>query len=125
MIIGKSFHNHKLGKQSGHEEELPVSIVAKVGAAMQVLFGRIAEEAGKKTGVIVRQRKFTYFSLAKTFVLGFLQKPNASDAELAQMAVQCGADVTPQAVEQRQTQKLAAFLKEIFREATALIIGSA
>ena len=54
-----------------------MSIVAKVGAAMQVLFGTIAEEAGKKTGVIVRQRKFTCISLAKTFVLGFLQKPNA------------------------------------------------
>ena len=92
---------------------------------MQVLFGTIAEEAGKKTGVIVRQRKFTYFSLAKTFVLGFLQKPNASDAELAQMAVQCGADVTPQAVEQRHTQKLMDFLEEIFRKATALVVRSA
>jgi hypothetical protein len=72
-----------------------VEIIAKVGAAMQILFGTLAEEAGKVSGVIVRQRKFTCFSLAKTFVLGFLQKPNASDEELARIAVQCGADASP------------------------------
>jgi hypothetical protein len=101
-----------------------VNIVAKVGAAMQVLFGTIAEEAGQETGIIVRQRKFTCVSLLKTFVLGFLQKPSASDAELAQMAVQCGAEVTPQAVEQRHTAKMVKFLEAAFRKATKLVIGS-
>jgi Transposase DDE domain len=124
LKIGKSFHNHKLGKQNGYEEELPMSIVAKVGTSMQLLFGTIAEEAGKKTKIIVRQRKFTCFSLLKTFVLGFLQKPDASDEDLAQMAVQCGADVTPQAVEQRHTSKLVKFLEEVFRGATKLVVES-
>ena len=101
-----------------------MSIVVKVGAAMQVLFGTIAEEAGKKTEIVVRQRKFTCISLLKTFVLGFLQKPNASDEDLAQMAVQCGADVTPQAVEQRHTLKLVKFLEEVFRKTTKLVIES-
>jgi len=101
-----------------------MNIVAKVGAAIQILFGTIAEEAGKKTKVIVRKRKFTCFSLAKTFVLGFLQKPDASDEELAQMAVQCGADVTPQAVEQRHTPKLVKFFEEVFRRSTKLVIES-
>ena len=63
-------------------------------------------------------------SLARTFVLGFLQKPNASDEQLAQMAVQCGADVTPQAVEQRHTAKLTRFLEGMFRRATTLVVGS-
>ena len=101
-----------------------MNIVAKVGAAMQKLFGTIAEEAGKKTEIIVRQRKFTCFSLLKTFVLGFLQKPNASDEDLAQMAVQCGADVTPQAVDQRHTLKMVKFLEEVFRKTTKLVIES-
>ena len=91
---------------------------------MQKLFGTIAEEAGKKTEIIVRQRKFTCFSLLKTFVLGFLQKPNASDEDLAQMAVQCGADVTPQAVDQRHTLKMVKFLEEVFRKTTKLVIES-
>jgi hypothetical protein len=101
-----------------------MSIVAKVGSSMQILFGTIAEEAGNKTGIIVRQRKFTCFSLLKTFVLGFLQKPDASDEDLARMAVQCGAEVTPQAVEQRHTPKLVKFLEEVFRKTTKLVIGS-
>ena len=72
-----------------------MKIIAEVGAALQQVFGEIAELAGEVSGVIRRKRKFTALSLAKTFVLGFLQNPHASDEELAQMAAQCGADVTP------------------------------
>jgi Transposase DDE domain len=105
------------------KKELPVEIVAKVGAALQQLFGEIAESAAEATGVIVRQRKFTALSLAKTFVLGFLQHPDASDEQLAQMAAASGAAVTPQAVEQRQTRKLVAFLEAFYRRGVQLIVG--
>ncbi len=40
------------------------------------------------------------------------------------MAVQCGADVTPQAVEQRHTPKLADFLEKLFRGANQLFVGA-
>ena len=98
--------------------------IAKVGAALQQLFGEIAETAAAESGVIQRTRKFTALSLARTFVLGFLQTPTASDEKLAQMAVQCGASVTPQAIEQRHTPKLVDFLERLFRGATRLIVGS-
>jgi len=101
-----------------------VQIIAKVGSALQQLFGESAAEAAQTSGVIVRKRKFTAFSLARTFVLGFLRNPEASDEELAQLAVQCGATVTPQAVEQRQTPKLVTFLKELFCRATQMVVGS-
>jgi Transposase DDE domain len=101
-----------------------VEIIAKVGAAIQTLFGTVAEEAGKVSGVIVRQRKFTCFSLAKTFVLGFLQNPNASDEELARIAVQCGADVSPQAIDQRHTPKLVKYFEELFRGAAKVVVSS-
>jgi hypothetical protein len=101
-----------------------MSIIAKVGAAMQVLLGTFADEVGMETGVIVRQRKFSCLSLARTFVLGFLQKPNASDEDLARIAAQCGADVTPQAVEQRHTSKLVKFLEGLFRRSITLVVGS-
>jgi Transposase DDE domain len=106
------------------KKELPVGIIAKVGTALQQLFGNTAEQAAQSSGVIVRKRKFTALSLARTFVLGFLENPNASDEELAQMAVQCGAEVTPQAIEQRQTPKLVSFLKELFCRATKMVVGS-
>ena len=83
-----------------------MEIIGKVSQALQRLLGECAAEAAEVTGVIVRQRKFTAVSLARTFVLGFLKKPAASDEDLARMAVQCGAAVTPQAVEQRHTPQL-------------------
>jgi hypothetical protein len=95
-----------------------------VGAALQSLFGPCAAQAAEASAVIVRKRKFTALSLARTFVLGFLHNPEASDEELAQIAVQCGAEVTPQAIEQRQTPKLVLFLKDLFCRATRVVVGS-
>jgi hypothetical protein len=106
------------------KKELPMRIIAKVGAAMQILFGTIAEEAGKKTRVVVRKRKFTCITLAKTFVLGYLQRPNATDEQLARMAIQCGAEVTPQAIDQRHSPKLVKFFEEMFRAGMKLCVES-
>jgi len=101
-----------------------MGILAKVGGALQRLFGEIAQNAARESGVIQRRRKFNPVSLARTFVLGFLQDPEASDEKLAQMAVQCGAAVTPQAIDQRHTPKLVDFLERLFRGATKLVVGS-
>lgn len=101
-----------------------MGILAKVGGALQRLFGEIAQTAAEESGVIQRTRKFNPVSLARTFVLGFLQNPRASDEKLAQMAVQCGAAVTPQAIEQRHTPRLVDFLEKLFRGATKLVVGS-
>jgi hypothetical protein len=84
----------------------------------------MAEEVAKESPVVVRRRKFTTTTLAKTFVLGFLKHPRASDEELAQMAGIFGVHVTAQAIEQRFTPKLAAFLEALFREATSRVIGA-
>ena len=64
-----------------------MSIIAKVGGALQQVFGEIAESASQASCVIRRQRKFSACSLAKTFVLGFLQNPASSDEELAQTPI--------------------------------------
>jgi hypothetical protein len=101
-----------------------VDIIAKVGGALQQVFGGIATSAAQATGVIQRQRCFDERSLLKTFVLGFLQNPNASDAELAQMAAQCGVGVTPQAIDQRHTPALVGFLESVFRKSLQIVIGS-
>jgi hypothetical protein len=101
-----------------------MGLVARVRAAVQPLFGPRAADAGRESGVVVRHRKFTPLSLARTFVLGFRQKPEASDEPLAQVAAQCGAAVTPQAIDQRQTPKLVAFLEALFRRAVRVVVGS-
>jgi hypothetical protein len=101
-----------------------MEILAKVGAALQQLLGPLAEAAAAATGVIRRQRVFTPLSLARTFVLGFLRHPNASDEQLAQLAAACGAPVTPQAIDQRHTPVLARFLEDLFRRATQVALGA-
>jgi hypothetical protein len=101
-----------------------MSILSTVGRTLQRLFGDSARRAGDESGVIQRKRKFTAASLARTFVLGFLQKPSASDEDLAQMAAQQGVSVTPQAIDQRHTPKLVAFLKGLFQRATQEAVGS-
>src|SRR5215472_14781007 len=101
-----------------------MAIIAKVGSALQRLLGTIAGEVSVATQIIVRQRKFSGLSLARTFVLGFLQNPEASDEDLAQMAMTCGVEVTPQAIEQRHTAKLVAFFEQLFRRAVQVVVGS-
>src|SRR5437870_4876499 len=102
-----------------------MGILAKVGTALQRLFGAIAQTAADDSGVIKRRRTFTAVSLAQTFVLGFLKNPQASDEKLAQIAAQCDAEVTPQAIEQRFTPRLVDFLQKLFCGATQLVVGSA
>src|SRR5688572_26234743 len=101
-----------------------MGIIAKVGAAVQRLLGECAEEAARASGVIMRKRKFSGLALARTFILGFLLNPEASDQELAQIAGLCGAEVTPQAIDQRHTPKLVKFLETLFHSAIRIVVGS-
>jgi hypothetical protein len=101
-----------------------MGILTKVGAALQRLFDDLVVAAAEESGVIKRTRKFSALSLARTFVLGFLQDPRSSDEKLAQFAVQCGVDVTPQAIEQRHTPQMVDFLQKLFQKATKVIVGS-
>src|ERR1044071_5822654 len=101
-----------------------MEILAKVGAAFQRLFGPVVEEAAAKTKVIQRRREFSPVSLAMTFVLGHLWKPNAAPHDLAVMALKAKTAVSPQAVDQRRTQVLADFLEEVFRGCVKVVVTS-
>ena len=101
-----------------------MKMVAKVGEAMQRLFGAMADEVAKSTKVIKRQREFTPMSLAMTFVLGYLWKPQATIEELASMASDCGVNVSPQAVDQRRTETLVEFLKQLLQASMKISIAS-
>jgi len=101
-----------------------MEMVRKVSQTVQVLLGELAEDIGEMSRVIKRQRKFSASTLARTFVLGHLQNPNASDEQLAQMAAVVGVSVTPQAVEQRHSPELVHFLQTLFERAVCLVVKS-
>lgn len=101
-----------------------MTIVARTASAITHLLGPSTAIAAACSGVIQRHRKFSPSTLARTFVLGFLQKPAATDEQLAQVAAQCGVAVTPQAVERRHTPRLVQFLETLFRNAVTTVIGA-
>lgn len=100
------------------------TVVVDAGEAMRTLLESMAEEVAEETGVVQRQRKFSAATLAQTFVLGFLQKSDASDEDLAAMAGAVGTQVTPQAVEQRFSPRLVTFLSMLFCRAVRLLVRS-
>ena len=96
-----------------------MTIVARTAKAVTDLFGVHVQAAATSSGVIKRLRKFDASSLLRTMVLGFLQKPNASDEHLACVAAQCGVSAHSQAIARRHTQKLVNFLGNDFPQSGA------
>jgi hypothetical protein len=92
-------------------------MIPRIAKIVEGLLGAWAQEANRECQVVQRERKFTPTSLARALVFGFLADPNPSDKQLAEMAALCGVEVTPQAIEQRFTPRLAQFTEALFRRA--------
>jgi hypothetical protein len=96
-----------------------MQIVAKVAAAMQVVFGTTLDNLARTTGCVRRQRKFSGVSLVRMMVLTLLQHPEAKDRHYCAMAAKLGVRVTEEAVEQRFTPRLVCLLAEVLKHAVA------
>ncbi|MGE3818650.1 MAG: IS4 family transposase [Isosphaeraceae bacterium] len=92
-------------------------IIPTIARAVQSLLGPLAEEVAATVLVVRRRRKFSPATLARTFLLGFLAKPNATAQDLARTAARGGVLVIPQALTQRFTDAMACFLEGLFRRA--------
>ncbi len=101
-----------------------MATISQVGTALEECFGDSAIEANQQIRVVKRERKFTPVALATTFVLGFLNNPRATVADLAGSAAEANVDVSPQAIEKRFTPELAGFLENLFRGMTKKVVAS-
>jgi hypothetical protein len=101
-----------------------MQMIPRIAVAVERLLGPWAEQVNQVWQVVQRQRKFTAATLARTLVLGFLAKPDASDKELAETAACCGVEVTPQAIEQRFTPRLAQFAEGLLQQAVRVALGA-
>ena len=101
-----------------------MQIVARTAMALQSLLTTDADEVAKQCGVIQRQRRFSGSSLARTFVFGWLQNPQATLEQLAHQAALSGAPVSAQAVQQRFTERLATFLQLLLQRAAGKLVAS-
>ena len=99
-----------------------MEMVARTAMVLQGLMTTVATEVGRACRLIKRKREFTESSLVATFVLGFLRHPKATWDQLALVASDLGANVTPQAVEQRVTPALRDTLKEVWLKAIGCVV---
>lgn len=88
-----------------------MNIIGTVAATLQSALGPSLDTLGRQTGAIRRRRKFSGASLLKTLVLTLMRKPNADSDDFAATAAQLGVPVTPEAVEERFTERRVAFLR--------------
>ncbi len=102
-----------------------MEIVEKAAATMQQILGSQAEELGRTTGVIQRQRKFTAVSLLRMLVLTLLRKPAAKPTDFQTTAAQLGLEVTATAVEHRFNARLVAFLRAVVEHAVERALAAA
>ena len=64
-----------------------MSILKDVAKKIQTVLGPVADNLGKTTQFIKRQRKFTGSKFIKTLVFGFMQKPESTLDELVNNGV--------------------------------------
>ncbi len=88
-----------------------MSILTQVTDIMQKVLREAANEAANICGAVQRLRKFIGCTLVQTLAFGWLQLPDASYTELAQVARALGVDITRQAIVNRMTRETAETLK--------------
>lgn len=86
--------------------------VMALATSLQVLFTTTAEELGRLTGFIRRQRRLSAAAFAQTLVFRWIADPHAT---LESMAPRL--DLSPQALHQRLSPKACDFLKALLAEA--------
>lgn len=91
---------------------------------LQTSFESAANRANEHAKAIKRVRKFRPVTLAQTFVIALLGKPNAGPAYIADTAAMLGIDVSTQAVEQRSGPELKEFFRALFPEMVKVLVQS-
>lgn len=91
--------------------------VARVAKAMQYVLVEVAEEAGKTSGFIQRERKLSGASFVQTLVFGWLSNGEASLSELNQAGASAGVTISVQGLDQRFTVEAAECMKMVLEAA--------
>lgn len=91
-----------------------MTIFTRTAARLQACLTTHAQKIGEEHQLVRRQRQFTAASLLATFVLGFLQHPQPTWEQLAFLARQLQAHVTPQAVFARVAPALRDSLQQLW-----------
>lgn len=89
---------------------------------MQFILNDRADELGKESGFIVRQRKLTGSSFIKTLLFGWLQNTVPSVEALARAGFSHDLTITAQGLDKRFTETAADFAKRVLEEAMGQVV---
>jgi hypothetical protein len=84
---------------------------------LQSLFGSFADAAARETGFVQRQRKVTGSAFLRTLTFGWLDTPEASLADLGDIAETLDLAISRQGLHQRFTPEAFTFLWTVLQEA--------
>ena len=96
--------------------------VTQVSQALQHLVTTTANQLARETGFVQRASKLTGAAFVQTLLFGWLNNPQATLQQLAQMAGSVGVAISPQGLDQRFTQTAAGFLQRMLEAAVTHVV---
>jgi hypothetical protein len=94
------------------------SIIAQTSQTLHSYFDpHQTNLAARRAGWVQRRSKLDGFVFLKSWVLGFVQHPQASLNQLSQVCQDLGVSITPQGIDERLTEAAVAFLREQLAQA--------
>src|SRR5947209_16219349 len=96
--------------------------VARLATVLEQLLITDARRIARETGAVQRVRKLDGATLVQTLVLGWLEKPAASVADLCRMAGTLGIPITPTGLNKRFTAQTAECFSRLLTLATEIVL---
>lgn len=98
--------------------------VAELASTLQTVFTTDAEQAARDAGLIRRVRQFSGPTFVQALVFGWLDNPNATHEDLAEVAADLGVDITADALGRRLAQPAADCLQDVLRSALHHVVAA-
>jgi DDE family transposase len=96
--------------------------VTQVSQTLQCLVTTTANQLARETGFVQRASKVTGATFVQTLLFGWLNNPQATLQQLAQMAGSVGVAISPQGLDQRFTPTAAGFLQRLLEAAVTHVV---
>jgi hypothetical protein len=94
--------------------------LSNTSEAIQTFFQRTADRLARVTGFVKHESKVTGAQWVQTLTFGFIETPEATLNQLAQVSTDLGVPVTPQGLEERMTDAAVRFLRSMLGESLKL-----
>lgn len=99
-----------------------MTTITALAEVLQALLGKTADEVGRASGFIRRRRKLSGSSYAQALVFGWMSNPASTMSELAQAAATVGVNISKQGLDERFSERSAAFMGELLQQGLGQLI---